>query len=61
MTFKDFTQSQQDSCIFIHNKFGYYILLYIDHITINWASTCHLTTLIKDLKMVFVISGLEEA
>ena len=61
LTSKDFTTSNQDPCIFIHNEFDCYISLYVDDIAIYLAGTPHLTTLIKDLKLAFEISDLGEA
>jgi len=44
--------------MFIYNKLDCYISLYVDDIAIYSASTPHLTTLLKDLKMAFEISDL---
>jgi len=47
--------------MFIHNKFEYYISVYLDDIAIYSADSPHLTTLIKDLKIAFEITDLGEA
>ena len=46
--------------MFIHNKFEYYILLYVDDIARYGADIPHLTTLIKDVPTAFEISDLGE-
>jgi len=60
-TSKDFTASDEDPSMFIHNKFECYISLYVDDIEIYSADTLHLTTLIKHTKTAFENSDLGEA
>jgi len=61
LTSKDFTASHEDHCLFINNKFKWYILLYSYDIAMYSADTPHQTTVIQDLTMAFQISDLGEA
>ena len=61
LTFKDFTASHQEPCMFIYNEIDCHISLYVDDIAIYSANTLHLTTLAKALKTAFEISDLGEA